>query len=128
MDDPLKKLGYRLRPRVIEKQRGGEPGKIAFDDRGNALYEWTDDRLGTEGEEGERLRSRALEHPGLSLVDDEPAKNAPVRFNPKGLRIGYDPYESGMLAKKSRKRKVDLHELSKWIDQKRKLNGRKDDE
>ena len=126
MDDPLKKLGYRLRPRVVEKQRGDEPGKIAFDDRGNALYEWGDESLSGDGAEGERLRKRALEHPGLSLMDEEPAKNAPIRPNPKGLRVGYNPYESGMLAKKARKPKVDLHKLSKWIDQKRKLNGKKD--
>ena len=36
-------------------------------------------------------------------MDDEAPKNAPIRQNPKGLRVGYNPYESGMLAKKETK-------------------------
>ena len=46
--------------------------------------------------------------------------NAPIRSNPKGLRVGYNPYESGVLAKKGPPRKRDLRELSKWMEAKRK--------
>jgi hypothetical protein len=120
LNDEMKKLGLRIRPRVVQP-RARKPGHIAFDDRGNAVYEWDSARLTEDGEDGERLRQRALDHPGLSLADDEAPTNAPIRSNPKGLRVGYNPYESGLLASKERKKKRDLHELSKWIATRRKL-------
>lgn len=128
MNDELKKLGLRVRPRVVASQPARKPGHIAFDDRGNAVYEWDNDRLTEDGEDGERLRRRALDHPGLSLTDEEPPVNAPIRSNPKGLRQGYDPYESGLLAGKERKKKRDLHELSKWIATRRKLDQQRSDD
>ena len=93
---------------------------IAFDDRGNAIYEWQDESLKQEGEAGEHARNQALAHPGLAIVDDEAPVNAPIRSNPKGLRVGYNPYESGVLAKKGPPKKRDLRELSKWMEAKRK--------
>ena len=102
MKDELKKLGLRIRPRVVESraQKPEQPGQIAFDDRGNAVYEWNGRASREDSEDGERARRRALAHPGLSIVDDEPPANAPIRNNPKGLRVGYNPYESGLLARK----------------------------
>jgi hypothetical protein len=128
LKDELRKLGLRVRPRVVTPQRKQAPGHIAFDDRGNAVYEWSSDRLVEDGDRGERLRRHALEHPGLSLMEEEPKANAPIRSNPKGLRLGYNPYESGVLANKERKRKRDLQELSKWIEARRKLAESKSDE
>jgi len=128
LKDELKKLGLRIRPRVVEPrvQKPGQPGQIAFDDRGNAIYEWQDGSLKEEGEAGDRARNRALAHPGLSIVEDESPANAPIRSNPKGLRVGYNPYESGVLARKGPKKKRDLRELSKWMEAKR--NAKPDDE
>lgn len=127
MNDELKKLGLRIRPRVVESraQQPGKPGQIAFDDRGNAVYEWQDPSLAQEGEAGERARTRALANPGLAIVDDEGPANAPIRNNPKGLRNGYNPYESGLLARKGPAKKRDLRELSKWMEAKKnaKPNG-----
>ena len=127
MKDELKKLGLRLRPRVVppRQQQPGKPGQIAFDDRGSAVYEWQGDGLNEEGEAGERARDKALAHPGLAIVDDEVPANAPIRSNPKGLRHGYNPYESGLLAKKGGSKKKDLRELSKWMEAKKnaKPNG-----
>jgi hypothetical protein len=125
LKDELKKLGLRIRPRVVEPRvdkpaQPGQPGQIAFDDRGNAIYEWQDESLKQEGEAGERARNQALAHPGLAIVDDEAPVNAPIRSNPKGLRVGYNPYESGVLAKKGPPKKRDLRELSKWMEAKRK--------
>lgn len=133
LNDELKKLGLRVRHRTVggapaKKPAAQPPGKIAFDDRGNALFQWSDQRLSEDGDTGERLRNKALEHPGLSVMDDEPAANAPIRTNPKGLRVGYNPYESGVLAKKEWKRKRDLSELSKWIEAKKKLHQQKDED
>ena len=127
LKDQLRKLGLRVRPRTVDKTQQPKPGHIAFDDRGNAVYEWNSDALAQDGEQAEKARSKALQHHGLSLVDDEPPKNAPIQQNPKGLRLGYNPYESGLLATKERKKKKDLRELSKWVDLKRKLQNKNED-
>jgi hypothetical protein len=127
LKDQLRKLGLRVRPRISEKSEQPKPGKVAFDDRGNAVYEWNDETLAEDGEQAERARNEALQYHGLSLVDDEPPKNVPIQQNPKGLRVGYNPYESGLLAKKERKKKKDLRELSKWVDLKRKLQDKAED-
>ncbi|HEX7011449.1 MAG TPA: hypothetical protein VF161_01815 [Steroidobacteraceae bacterium] len=126
MEDELKKLGLRLRPRVVEP--AARPGQIAFDDRGNAVFAWSDARLVQDGEEGDRARQRALDHPGLSLVEDEPFPNAPIRHNARGLRVGYNPYESGLLPRKPVRKKRDLRELSRWMELKRRLEQQQDED
>jgi hypothetical protein len=120
-EDDLRKLGLRLRPRKIPRTDEGKPGRIAFDDRGNAVYEWKDERFEEDGEQAERARRRALAHPGLTVVEEDPNPNEPIRINPKGLRVGYNPYESGLLKKKEWKPKKDLRQLSKWIETKKKV-------
>jgi len=127
LNDELKKLGLRVRHRTVGTAPGEKPGKVAFDARGNAIYQWGDDRLTDDGATGERLRDQALDYAGLAIADDEAPLNAPIRANPKGVRIGYNPYESGLLTRRQTKRKRDLHELSKWIDAKRRLNERKEE-
>ena len=121
MNDELKKLGLRIRPRTVGS-RAEKPGQIAFDERGNAVYSWNDPRLGEDSEEGDTARRRALEDPGLSMADEEPPTNAPIRNNRNGMRVGYNPYESGLLGRKQPPKKRDLRELSKWLEMKRKLN------
>lgn len=121
MKDELKKLGLRIRPRVVEShaQKPSQPGQIAFDDRGNAVYEWKEDYLTEDGAAGERARDKALAHPGLAIVEDEGPANSPIRNNTKGMRTGYNPYESGLLSKKGPRKKVDLRQLSKWMEAKK---------
>jgi len=121
LKDELRKLGLRIRPRVVESRapKPDQPGQIAFDERGNAVYEWRDEQLAADGEAGERARNKALAHPGLAIIEDEGSASAPIRSNPKGLRNGYNPYESGLLAKQGQRRKVDLRELSKWMEKKK---------
>ncbi|HEY4369750.1 MAG TPA: hypothetical protein VGN07_21125 [Steroidobacteraceae bacterium] len=128
LNDELKKFGLRLRPRRVGVPAGEKPGKVAFDERGNAIYQWHDDRLAEDSETGERLRRQALGHPTLSLAEEETPADVPIRANPKGLRVGYNPYESGLLTKKQVQRRRDLRELSKWIDAKRKVNERKEND
>jgi len=127
VSDDLKKMGYRLRPRTVEPQ---QPGRIAFDERGNAIYAWNEDQLGLEGEDAERARRKALDHPGLAMVEDEPVADAPIRNNDKGLKLGYNPYESGLLPDKQQqvpKKKTDLRELSKWIEMKKRVQDSSDE-
>jgi hypothetical protein len=131
LDDDLKqqlrKLGLRVRPRTVEKAATqNKPGHITFDERGNAVYEWND-ALAQDSEEGERARNKALQYHGLTLVEDDPSPNAPIQVNEKGVRLGYNPYESGLLPKKPRAKKRDLRELSKWVDMKRRLQKKTDE-
>lgn len=120
VSDELKKTGYRMRPREVEPT---QPGRIAFDVRGNAVYEWNEDRLSQDGEDGERARRKALDHPGLSVVEEERKNDAPIQNNAQGLRLGYNPYESGLLPRKAGGKKRDLRELSKWLEMKKRVGS-----
>jgi hypothetical protein len=130
LEDELKKLGLRIRPRTVERRTEprGKPGQIAFDDRGNAVYEWSNNRLAEESEEGQEARDRALTYHGLSIVEDDEPQNAPIRNNSKGLRMGYNPYESGLLPhRETSKKKRDLRELSKWLETKKKVADKREE-
>lgn len=121
LNDQLKKLGLRVRKRSVGST--GARGKISAEETGN--------RLSDDDDTGERLRDPVLEqlgidYSGLALAEDAPPAHAPAQVNRKGLRVGYNPYESGMLLKKEWKRKRDLNELSRWIETKRKLKDKKD--
>src|SRR5882757_10364129 len=87
-----------------------QPGEVHFDLHGNAIYEWKDPRLQQDDQRAEKLRSRALAYEGLALVDNEPAANVPVIKNDKGLRVGYNPYESGLLPGKPAPKRRSMQE------------------
>ena len=122
IDDPAGSVapelfGFRERRR---ESRRGRPGEIGFDDLGNAQYQWRDDRMLEEGNEGEARRHRALSIANLVLVDDEPPPDLKtIAVNKKGARVGYNPYDSGRLQKGERKKPRDLRALSKWIEAQR---------
>jgi hypothetical protein len=97
-------------------------GRLAEDDRGNITWQWANKEvLQADDTAGAIERLRALVDPNLDIVDSEPAAHGIE--NPRGLKTGYNPYESGALVKTGRqkKKKTDLRELSKWIAAKRKL-------
>ncbi len=97
------------------------PGRVAVDDRGNMTWEWAqDDALQADDDAGTIERLRVLVDPNLDVLEDEPL-NTP-KHNAKGLKQGYNPYDSGALGKTERKRKKNLHELSTWIEAKRKVD------
>jgi hypothetical protein len=105
-----------------------EPGRLAEDDRGNITWQWAnEDVLKADDTMGAIECLRVLADPGLDLVDDD-GRPDPVRDNPAGLHVGYNPYDSGSLGKTARMKKVDLRELSKWIDAKRKASAAGDPE
>jgi hypothetical protein len=106
-----------------------EGGRLTVDDRGNVTWEWkdegdllADDTLGT----AERLS--ALVDPNLQVADDDDDPMSPIKSNPKGLKKGYNPYNSGVLGKERRKKKKNLRELSKWVELRKKLAEKKPDE
>ena len=106
-----------------------EPGRLGVDDRGNVTWEWTDkDDLLADDTLGDAERVRALVDPKLQVADDPDDPLNPAQSNPKGLKSGYNPYNSGALGKQSWKKKKNLRELSKWIELRKKLAEKKDGE
>jgi len=102
-------------------------GKVGLDDRGNMTWEWSDgDDLLADDTLGAAERIRALVDPNLKVEEDDLGGNAPVKSNPTGLTKGYNPYNSGALGKVEWKKKKNLHELSKWIEVRKKLQHKDD--
>jgi hypothetical protein len=106
----------------------GEPGHLSVDDRGNVTWEWADDEtLLADDTFGATARLQALTDPSLAIRDDDDDPLHPATVNAKGLVKGYNPYNSGALAKDRWKRKKDLRALSKWLDLRRRMAQRKDE-
>lgn len=106
-----------------------EPGHLGIDDRGNVTWEWADEGdLLADDTLGAAERVRALVDPALKIRDDEDNPLSPAQSNAKGLKSGYNPYNSGALGKQSWRKKKNLRELSKWIELRKKLGEKKDDE
>jgi hypothetical protein len=101
-------------------------GRVTFDDRGNAVWEWQIE-TGSFGADVSTSRLSKLEHPSLSLADDAPTPFETVRANPLGTKKGYDPYDSGKLGKtNAAARKKDLRKLSEWMKLKKQYASNKD--
>ena len=112
----------------VPENPDNEAGRLNYDDRGNVTWQWSgggdllaDDTLGA----AERVR--ALVDPSLDVVEEVDPLNA-VQNNGKGLKAGYNPYNSGALGKQTWKKKKNLRELSKWIEMKKKVESKPDDE
>lgn len=111
------------------KNEGGDKstGRVKFDERGNAVWEWQVE-TGAFGSEVSTQRLQKLEHPALSIADDAPTPFETVRANPLGTKKGYDPYDSGRLGKKPPPAKKDLRKLSEWLKLKKQAEANKDEE
>jgi hypothetical protein len=120
-DNPSQKPPGKRRGAADDPHATG-PGRLAPDDRGNVTWQWAnDDALQSDDTAGGLERLQALIDPNLGIVDD--GAPSAVSDNPKGLKVGYNPYQSGTLGKTERKKKKSLQELSKWIETKRKAEG-----
>jgi hypothetical protein len=108
--------GRRSDIHELNETPSASEGRIEFDELGNAV--WVP--YGVPG--SEEVMARLLNENRLSLDEADPWDTSRIRANPNGLSRGYDPYDSGMLVKKTWKKKKDLRALSTWIGQQ---NGRK---
>ena len=121
--DPTK-FGFTERRKSPKRE---QPGNVAWDDLGNAVYTWRDESMLEEGEQADTRRLRALSVANLVLVDDEPPPdNKRISLNKKGVRQGYNPYDSGMLKKDTYRKPRDLRALSKWIEMQNKPKPEED--
>jgi hypothetical protein len=101
-----------------------ESGRVQFDERGNAIWEWAVS-TGAFGREVSTERMKKLENPGLSLADDAPTPFDKVKPNPQGVVKGYNPYDSGKLARSGPPpKKKDLKKLSDWLQLKKQAENK----
>jgi hypothetical protein len=105
-----------------------QPGRVKFDDRGNAVYEWSMN-TGEFAKDSATSRLKKLDNPSLSLAEDAPTPVEIARPNPHGTIKGYNPYDSGKLSGKQVPRKKDLKKLSEWLALKKQaaLNKQEED-
>lgn len=124
MSDPTRdRKGTPDAPSSQAGKADDAPGQLGVDDRGNVTWTWKqDDALLADDTLGAAERVRALLDPSLELKDDDPTPLDPR--NTKGLTVGYDPYQSGVLSRKERKKKRDMRALSEWVELKKKHGGK----
>jgi hypothetical protein len=125
--DPKKPPADATRAPLAAKKQSG---RVQFDDRGNAIWEWAVS-TGAFGREVTTERLKKLENPGLSLADDAPTPFDKVKPNPQGVVKGYNPYDSGKLGRTGPPpKKKDLRKLSDWLQLKKQAdnNGQDDEE
>jgi hypothetical protein len=85
-------------------------GRVVYDDRGNAVWQWKD----------EQTLNEKLAHPLLELDAEQAPPDGSLRANPLAAKTGYNPYVSGVIDKDGQRKPKDLRALSEWIALKKK--------
>jgi hypothetical protein len=99
------------------RRDGVGTGRVKFDDRGNAVWEWSVS-TGAFGKEVTPERLQKLEHPALSIIEEGAPADGIARPNPLGAKKGYDPYDSvkvGKTATPAPRKKKDLRRLGEFL-------------
>ena len=112
---------HRANPTAKPDEPINTTGRVTFDDRGQAVWEWSIAK-GRFEKENTNTSLKKLTDVELSLVDDPlPADPKKVQVNASGIKKGYDPYDSGRLSRAGKRTSVkkDLRKLAEWIDLKK---------
>jgi hypothetical protein len=118
---PERTGGARSNPNVKPDEPVNNSGRVTFDDRGEAIWEWSVE-TGKFQSSSTSTRLKKLTNVELSIVDDPlPADAQKVQPNPLGMKKGYNPYDSGRLSRDAAKKsaKKDLRKLGDWIKSKK---------
>jgi len=118
----------RANPNAKPDEPVNTSGRVTFDDRGQAIWEWSM-ATGRFEKGSTSTRLRKLTAVELSLIDDPlPADEKKVQPNPTGVTKGYDPYDSGRLSRTGKHTaiKKDLRKLDEWIKLKKSAANHKD--
>lgn len=103
-------------------------GRVTFDARGNAVWEWSMS-TGIFGRNVDTKRLKKLEANDLKIVEDPTSKEKTYALKPaKQAGGGFDPYNSSgasfVPSSKPTPKPKDLRRLSEWIQQ-QKAQGKK---
>jgi hypothetical protein len=116
----------------------GKSGRVAFDERGNAVWEWSMS-TGIFGRNVDTRRLKKLEANDLKIADD-PAPASPAAAHrvaqPRPPGAGFDPYNSsgsglargGPARLKAPPKAKDLKRLSEWIQLQKSIGKKTDKE
>jgi hypothetical protein len=127
---PERPASGRTAPNAKPEEPVNKTGRVTFDDRGQAVWEWSM-ATGRFETATTSSRLRKLTNAELSLVDDPLPDDAnKVQANPLGTKKGYDPYDSGRLSRSGKHKivKKDLRKLTEWINLKKNAQSNKDEE
>lgn len=108
----------RMRRPQFPTEEENPTGRVTYDDRGNAVWQWRDDSSLED----------TLQRPALALDDDVPPPALHTQTLPgipsplarPAPKTGFNPYEKGPVARGEARPKKDLRALSQWIELKKK--------
>lgn len=121
-----------MAPPETDKPEEQKSGRVTFDSRGNAVWEWSMS-TGNFGRNVDTKRLKKLEASDLKLVEDPTSKEKAFTLKPaKQPGGGFDPYNSSgasfVPTNKPTPKPKDLRRLSEWIQQQKSLGKKTSDE